>query len=306
MFWAGLAIASLGLLAKCRPSTENFPKKDAFALPKDISLATWQTRFCLLMVNVLFLFVNWTDLSFLWGNKTLPAGVNYSQFVHEGTWSLMVCALLAAAVLSLFFFQHRDICRARGVRILGYLWIIQNLILVAGVIFRVQLYVNEWQLSLLRIYLLTTLILISVGFILLAIRIQFEKSFSWLVSANVVAIFIALLSLHAWDEHRYVAKYNYAAIENADKDSKKVLDVEYLEKLGPSALPTLIDVGRNPGIFGKKVTNKARSIIELAQKKADKQKTDWRSIQLKHLQTHKSVSSIKGEFGWDTPNPHLK
>jgi len=305
MLWAGLAIASLGLLAKCRPSTENFPRKDAFALPKDTSLAIWQTRFCLLMVNVLFLFVNWTDLSFLWGNKELPEGVNYSQFVHEGTWSLMVCALLAAAVLSLFFFQHRDICRARGVRILGSLWIAQNLILVAGVIFRVHLYINQWQLSLLRVYLLTTLILIIVGFLLLAIRIQFEKSFSWLVSANVVAIFLALLCLHAWDEHRYVAEYNYAAIENAPEDSKKLLDVKYLEKLGPSALPTLLKVGQKPELFGKKVTNKARTVVDLARKKSAKQKTDWRSIQFKPLQVLKSIGPMDKEFGWEVTNPHL-
>lgn len=277
-FWVVTLLVGGALLVKMKPVTTGVILKESFAAPKDLSTAIWQTRVCLLMVNVLFLVVNWTDLTFLWGKKSLPEGVNYSQFVHEGTWSLVACVFLAAAVLSFFFFQHRDVCKARGMRLLGHLWILQNLFLVAGVILRVHLYIDAWQLSLLRIYLVSALVLISIGFLLLSIRIQWNKSFSWLVSANVVAIFLVLLGLHAWDERRYVAEYNVAAIT---EKSDGIVDLDYLEKLGSSAAPAIKKVASDPDRFGNSVATKAEKI--LAKLKEKKAVEDWRSLQLGEL-----------------------
>ena len=284
VFWAFIFTTMLALLGKGAPSRllawieERVPQ--SCAQPSDLSMAVLRTRLVLIAVNVLFFFANTTDVFYLWAQASLPEGVTPSEFVHQGVYSLIGSVILAAVVLSLLFVQNRAVCTARGQRFLAHLWIVQNLVLVSSVVLRLKLYVDTFQLSLLRVYVVCFLVLVSVGFVLLAIRIQRERTLSWLVGSNLLAVFSLFFIMQCWDEHRFVAKWNVDAA-GAAGTSAKVLDTGYLAKLGPAAWPYLAQVADNPGGFGRRVSNDAATTLarEAVDYRANVASDGWRGWQ---------------------------
>ena len=280
-FWIVIGCLSLGLLGKGRPSRllSWGARQNWIGLTsKDHSLSIWRTRLILIGVNVLFFFANSTDALFLWAEASLPEGVTFSDFVHRGVYSLIASVLLAALVLSLLFVQNEAICNAKGVRAMAHLWIVQNLLLVSSVILRLKLYVEAYQMSLLRIYVVGFLCLVVVGFVLLAFRVQQNRSLGWLLGGNLLAVFVLFFAMQIWDEHRFVANWNYAAVV-ADSSGDRTLDSAYLGKLGSSAWPVLAKVAEDPQTFGRWAAEDASTILSQARSRYDERARDWRNWQ---------------------------
>ncbi|MCB1099854.1 MAG: DUF4173 domain-containing protein [Verrucomicrobiae bacterium] len=264
LFWGFVSAAMLALLGKGEPSRvlrwigQRVPT--SLPVPADLDMGIWRTRLLLIAVNVLFFFANTTDVLYLWADAALPAGVTASAFVHHGVYSLIASVLLAALVLSLLWVQAPAVCRARGQRWLAHLWIVQNLVLVGSVVLRLKLYVEFYQMSLLRVYVVCFLVLVSVGFVLLAIRVHQERTMSWLLGANVLGVFGLFFVMQCWDEHRFVANWNIDAARS-DAKSGKTLDTAYLGSLGPAAWPGLYEVASQPEVFGRWATADAKTIL---------------------------------------------
>src|SRR5690606_9210762 len=85
-------------------TAEDHPVEDAVAEKKARILKAGFNLFVLL--NLLILSVNITDLVFLWGGAELPEGVSYSQMVHQGVGSLIFSIILAVSVI-LFVFNGK-------------------------------------------------------------------------------------------------------------------------------------------------------------------------------------------------------
>ena len=134
------------------------------------------------------------------------------------------------------FAESGDQTASTTIRGLAFLWIAQNILLIINVARRVGIYIDDYHLSVLRLHLILFLVLVCVGFTLLGIRILRDRSFGWLVSANLAAVFILFATIQFWDTRKTVAEYN---LERAIEDEKKTLDTYYLSQLGPSAWPTL-------------------------------------------------------------------
>ncbi|MDA0814490.1 MAG: DUF4173 domain-containing protein [Verrucomicrobia bacterium] len=264
LFWGFVLVAMLALLGKGEPSRllswigQRVPK--SLPVPTDLAMGIWRTRLLLIAVNVLFFFANTTDVLYLWADAALPEDVTASAFVHHGVYTLIASVLLAALVLSLLWVQAPVVCRAPGQRWLAHLWIVQNLVLVSSVVLRLKLYVEFYQMSLLRVYVVCFLVLVSVGFILLAIRVHQERTMSWLLGANVLAVFGLFFVMQCWDEHRFVADWNIDAARS-DAKAGKLLDTAYLGSLGPAAWPGLHEVGSQPEVFGRWATADAKTIL---------------------------------------------
>ena len=138
----------------------------------------------------------------------LPEGVTLSEFVHSGVSSLIFATLLSAVVLTTMFQQSIEIVRSRGLKALALLWIVQNLVLIAGVFRRLSLYVEGYQLSEQRIYVGCFLLLVTTGFGLLAWHVARDGSLRTLIFRNVLAIFALFFVLQFPDVAGYVARSN--------------------------------------------------------------------------------------------------
>jgi len=247
----------------------------------DHTVAIWQSRSILFVLNALFFAVNTIDVSYLWKHAKLPEGVTFSQFVHSGVYSLIFAALLSALVLASMFQQSVDVTRARGVKGLALLWIVQNLMLIAGVVLRLKLYVDAYQLSELRIYVGCFLLLVTVGFVLLALHVVRDGSLNRLIFHNTLAVFALFFVLQFVNVAGYVARFNVAQWRN---DRTRALDFDHLESLGPGAWPALCSVATTPDAFRSPSTvDEARARVrKIALQEIEyRMHSDWRSFQFR-------------------------
>lgn len=247
----------------------------------DHTVAIWQSRSILFVLNALFFAVNTIDVSYLWEHAKLPTGVTLSQFVHSGVYSLIFATLLSALVLASMFQQSVDITRARGVKGLALLWIGQNLMLIAGVFLRLKLYVIAYQLSALRIYVGCFLLLVTVGFVLLALHVLRDGSLNRLIFNNMLAVFALFFVLQFVNVAGYVAQFNVGQWRS---DRTRALDFDYLESLGPGAWPALCSVATMPDAFRspEAVAEARLRVRKIALQEIDNRAhSDWRSFQFR-------------------------
>jgi hypothetical protein len=259
-FWAFVAWVSLPLLRPSpAPDRDRIWTKELPRLPELTTTATarMQSAVTLGLLSALFCCVNTIDAVYLWSRQRLPGDVSYSAFVHKGVASLIVAVLFSAILLTGMFQQAPAVSGWKPLRTLGLLWIAQNLLLLAGVLLRVKLYVDALDLTVTRVNLVFFLALVAVGFLLLAIQLWAQRTLGWLLHANMLATFFLFYIVQFLDTAGFVAQYNVNLWQNA-RDTR-ILDLTYLESLGPPAFDALQTVARTdtPQIARKAAASKA-------------------------------------------------
>lgn len=235
-FWGVVSTLMLALVKPAEPKVNRWwrvTEWERFNTPLNITVAQWRSIAVLVAVNLLYFGANGIDAIYLWSRFELPAGMPYSQYVHEGTLSLTASTLVAGIVLVWLHQQSNEVISAI-IKAMSHLWIAQNGLLIIGVCRRLWLYVEAYQLSLLRINLIFFLILVLTGFVILAIYVQKRKSFGWLWKCCIAATFILFYFVQFCDTPQWVAAYNVAEWQ---KHPDRRLDANYLFELGPTAWP---------------------------------------------------------------------
>ena len=249
VFWAVVFTGSLSLL---RPARSRIVEWAAGrSLPRwqraDEALGRWQSIAILVVLNALFFSVNTIDVVYLWSHATLPAGVNPSEFLHEGVTSLIL-AVIASAVVLVLLFQQRLAVGCRLLQWLASAWVLQNIVVIAGVFLRLKLYVDDFQLTLLRVGVALFLLLVVTGFGLLTVYFWRDEGLGWLCKTNALATFLLFFFVQFADLGGAIANYN---VGRYLADGKHRPDVEYLASLGHDAWPALIQLShRDPKYSG--------------------------------------------------------
>jgi MFS family permease len=167
----------------------------------------------LVVLNLLFLVANIADALFLWSGQALPADVTYKAYVHEGVSALIVTVILSAIVLTAIFQQAVKVVERRELKILAYVWIVQNLFLIFSVTEKLRRYIVTYEMTVARLSTIIFLVLVLVGFILLTIKIARDRSISWLIGGCVLAVFATFYLTQFMDLAGWSANYNVAAME---------------------------------------------------------------------------------------------
>ena len=268
---AVLATLALVLISPSKPS----PRSRSPKLPRiqpNLSIAWWRSAVILGSLNALFFVANTIDAIYLWVHTELPEGVTPSQFVHQGVNGLIGAVVFSALVLTILFQQSLEISSSKILKRLGYGWIVQNLILISSVLLRLIRYVQACQLSTQRVYVGCFLILVTIGFGLIGWFISRNHSVRWLLMGNALATFCLFFCLQFPDVSGWVANFNVA--------HSKHLDIEYLEQLGPSAWPALVQVessNRPDAPAARQCLWKIK-----AEERAKSEDRNWRSWQWRH------------------------
>jgi len=184
----------------------------------------------LTMLNLLILFFNIVDFSTMFSNQALPNGVNYSEYVHQGVNTLIFSSLLAVSLILYYFRANQNFyTNNQWLQRLSYLWLLQNTILLTGVIFKNQLYITEFGLTYKRIGVYVFLILSMAGIITTFWKVQHRKTLWFLFRTNTWFAYslLVLSSFINWDNA--IAQYNI--------HTAKQLDVTYLLNLSDNTLP---------------------------------------------------------------------
>jgi hypothetical protein len=197
----------------------------------------------LTLFNALFAIENGLDIAFLWSNAPLPAGTSMADYAHKGAYPLIATALLAG-LLVLTMLRPGTVSAANPwARRLVFLWVAQNIFLVASSALRTIDYIEAYDLTAWRIAALAWMALVAIGLMLICCRIWTARSTRWLINANALAATLVLVPCCFIGLGATAARWNVDhAREVGGKGS--ALDLCYLHRMGEPALLPLIDLER--------------------------------------------------------------
>lgn len=192
----------------------------------------------LIMLNILLAVVNGIDLVKLWPNPILPGDQDsFSQYLHNGVQMLILSILFAVGILMFFFRGYFNFFKgAIYLRILGYVWIVQNIILLISTAIRNNIYVEAYGLSHKRIGVFIYLLLAGIGLSITFYKLFAKKNNTFLFRKNSWAFYAVLLiaTTIPWDQ--LITNYNMSL---AVKQNKAV-DYEYLARLSHTNIGQII------------------------------------------------------------------
>jgi hypothetical protein len=192
----------------------------------------------LILFNLLFAAQSILDGLYLWGHVALPANMTYAAYAHRGAYPLIATALLAAAFVLVAMRPGGPAEKSTVIRPLVYLWVGQNVLLVASSILRLDLYVDIYMLTYWRIAAFIWMGLVALGLILIVARIALDRSNRWLVGGNLIALTIVVYSCSLMNFDAFIADYNIAHSREVSGKGMPI-DTRYLTQLGPQALPAI-------------------------------------------------------------------
>ena len=182
----------------------------------------------LVAFNALFAVQTGMDMLYLYGDATLPEGISPATYAHRGAYPLLATALLAG----LFAVVARPHLNGRAlVRVLMMLWLAQTLALVFASVWRLDLYVEAFGLTRLRLAAYIWMGLVAIGLGITAQQVWQDRPAAWMLlrsgALGAVALYVcAFVSFDA-----VVARHNL----NRDVPE----DREMLCKLSEGAIPAI-------------------------------------------------------------------
>lgn len=184
----------------------------------------------LLVFNALFAVQSLLDATYLIGGAALPDNMTLAQYAHRGAYPLVVTALMAALFVIVALREGSEAKDSRLIRSLVYVWIFQNVLLVLSSVYRLDLYVQSYALTYLRVAAFIWMGLVAMGLVLIVARLLFGKTSEWLIGTNMA---IAGLVLYACC---FVNFADIIARSNLERDKP---DYRYALDLGVDALPAI-------------------------------------------------------------------
>ena len=162
----------------------------------------------LILFNLLFAVQTVLDVIYLWGNATLPADISYAAYAHRGAYPLILTALLAAGFVLIAMKPGGPAEQSKVIRPLVYLWVGQNVLLVASSILRLDLYVQIYLLTWWRVAAFIWMLLVAFGLLLIVARIRLNRSNEWLIRANLITLTATLYVCSLVNFSAIIADYN--------------------------------------------------------------------------------------------------
>lgn len=191
----------------------------------------------LLGLNILLLVVNLTDLRYVWINYEELSPQTLSQYVHAGTYLLLLAVLLAMGVLLWYFRANLNFYpNSQPLRILAFVWLAQNALLAFSVGLRNWQYVQHYGLTYRRLGVFAFLLLVSYGLYSVYRKVRGQRTIAYLLRRNGWTLVIALLLGSAFHWDGLITRYNIAS------PPRTGLDVHLLfHRISDKNLPILYD-----------------------------------------------------------------
>lgn len=184
-------------------------------------------------VNLLLLIVNIIDISWVWFGF-VKQDYNLRQFVHEGTYLLILSILLSASIILYFFRRNLNFYpKYNLLKKLSVAWLVQNAVLTISVAVRNYHYIAHYGLAYKRVSLIIFLIMVLYGLYTVLRKITEKRTAYYLFRSNSWAIFLILIACTVVDWDKAIMKYNIT------QDYPAETDIEFLIAMPPKTLPVL-------------------------------------------------------------------
>ena len=186
------------------------------------------------LVNALLLVVNVIDINWIWFGFKPSSNFNLTQFVHEGTYVLILSILVAMGIV-LWFFRRNLNFYQKGLPVLRWLatvWVLQNVVLAVSVGLRNYYYILYTGLAYKRIGVYGFLLLTLFGLVTVLLKIWQRRSTYSLVRLNALAAYTLMVGLACGNWEIWIARYNL-------RPEFQVLDYGFLLDMPDRVLPVL-------------------------------------------------------------------
>ncbi|MES2731333.1 MAG: DUF4173 domain-containing protein [Bacteroidota bacterium] len=193
----------------------------------------------LALLNGLLLLVNLNDVVYFAFNKGIPVNSTFSEYVHQGVYTLIVTVLMAIGIL-LYYFRDDQHFYDKNRRLLNLAgaWVVQNGILLVITAYKNSWYVQEYGLTYKRIGVFVYLLLTLIGLVTTLFKLYQVKDIWFLIRKNSWAFYAVLVLSTSLNWDRMIASYN---IHQA-----RTIDIGYILSLSDAILPEIIKVKNNP------------------------------------------------------------
>jgi len=188
----------------------------------------------LVALNLLLLLLNSIDFVNLWLTDRTIIIRDFSAELHDGTNVLIFSIVMAMIIIVYFFSGNLNFYnRNKWIKLLAFIWIAQNVFLVASVLHRDYDYIFYHGLTYKRIGVLVFALLCLVGLSTVYIKVAKHKTVFYLyrVNAKVWYALLLLFSFVNWDG--LIVNYNFSQAE------KIGIDVDHLMSFSDKTLPIL-------------------------------------------------------------------
>ena len=256
-FWFIVALTGYGLVRFRLGRHHHRPRKPPIVRRLDESMRRHAVQVALLSLaglNLLYLLVNVVDVIFLWLTFELPEGVTYAQFAHQGSYRLIAAVVLAAVTVVVLLPKGSLQLEHRMARGLSYLFVAQNLFVLASGARRLFLYVDVYGLTRFRVATVLWMLLVAAGYLLILARIYGRRPVGFLFRANTVSTALLLSVTAVLNIDGFIADWNVRRYEQIPpamgRGDQSAVDVDYLASLEAASLPAiarLIEVARASG-----------------------------------------------------------
>jgi hypothetical protein len=193
----------------------------------------------IITLNVLLLINNVLDIQNVWfDNNTLLSPTELKQFVHEGTYVLIMGIALAISVTLVLFRGILNFAKnAEILRGSAYLWLAQNAVLAVSVGMRNWRYIDAYGLAYKRIGVFIFLLLVFFGLSFIYLKIKEKRTLFFFITRSSWAIYSVLLlaCFINWDV--FITKYNLTVATKSNTIDARFL----LQDVSEKNLKTLLE-----------------------------------------------------------------
>ena len=203
-----------------------------FRLFPNLETERYSAFLLFVILNLLLLFLNLTDIHYLFFKGDLPKGITYSEYVHSGVEAVVMSIVLAILLIAFYFRGQLNFgSKSKALKSLTYIWILQNIGLILMAAIKNQMYIDAYSLTYLRIGVYYYLAFSIIGLILTFYKIHFKKDTWFLFRSNSFVFYWVLVLSCLFNWNIIVTRYNL-------KNSHEV-DYSYLSSLGYQNYPLL-------------------------------------------------------------------
>ena len=163
----------------------------------------------IISLNLLLFIVNAVDISYVWFGYEESAIHSFKDYVHQGTYLLILSILMAMLVVLFFFRKNLNFFpNNQFLKKATYLWIAQNGILGISLLIRNLRYIDYHGLAYKRIGVLIFLVMVFIGLITMLLKVKHRHSNFFLWHRNSWALYFVMIlcSFINWDV--MITRYN--------------------------------------------------------------------------------------------------
>jgi hypothetical protein len=163
----------------------------------------------LIALNALLLLINCIDIYWVWFNFEW-SGDYLKQFVHEGTYLLIISIIISIAISMYVFRGNQNFYSNNSwLKRLAILWLAQNVVLAVSVGIRNLHYIQYYALAHKRIGIMFFLLATIIGLAIVIIKIRERKTFHFVLRKTALASFCILITMTLVNWDVLIAKYNF-------------------------------------------------------------------------------------------------